>query len=63
MHLRSYFFSNSPVRCLFTKVGGEDLYRRLTKNESRDVTFIEDVFPKKNDVDKSLYLYEIKNEE
>lgn len=42
---------------------GEDLYRRLTKNESRDVTFIEDVFPKKNDVDKSLYLYEIKNEE
>ena len=37
----------------------EDFHGRITKIESRDVTFLEDQFSIKDDVDKSRHLYEI----
>ena len=38
---------------------GEDFNGRITEIESRDVTFLEDQFLVKDDVDKSHHLYEI----
>ena len=38
---------------------GEDFCGRITEIKSRDVTFLEDQFPVKDDVDKSHHLYEI----
>ena len=38
---------------------GEDFHGRITEIESRDVTFLEDQFHVKDDVDKSHHLYEI----
>ena len=42
---------------------GDDFRGRITEIESRDVTFLEDQFPVKDDVDKSHHLYEIANKE
>ena len=41
---------------------GEDSDGRITEIESRDVTFLEDHFPKKEDVDKGYHLYEVEEE-
>lgn len=41
---------------------GEDSDERIIEIEIRDVTFIEDVFPNRGDINNSFYLYEMEEE-